>query len=68
MNENIININLIIDYMEKNNLSKREFAKKCRIPISVLLKILNQNTDFPIHYLFKIAKTLNIPIHQIFTD
>ncbi len=64
--KNVININLIIDYMLKHNLSKRKFCKLCGIGVSIFDKIINNDLYFGIKSLFKIADVLDIEIYELF--
>lgn len=60
-----INIELIENYIKLNKLSKYQFCKNCKISISVLNKILNNQINIRIKALFKIAETLNINVADL---
>ncbi len=62
-----INVKLINDYITANNLTKKQFANLCHISVYMLCKILNGYENFDIKYLFRIAKVLNVHIHEMFT-
>ncbi len=52
--------------MEKNNLTKEEFAKKCNIPPKAMDIILSKSIDYPLIYLLRIARKINIPFADMF--
>ncbi len=62
----VINIKLIENYIKEHKLSKKQFAQMCNISTWVLRKVLKNNTNFRIVYLFRIARVLNIKIKDIF--
>ncbi len=62
----LINVGLISEYMSKNNLTKKEFCKKCGISLYLLNKIFNQQENANIVALFKIARIMNLPICEFF--
>ncbi len=62
----LINVGLISEYMSANNLTKKEFCKKCGISLYLLNKIFNQQENANIVALFKIARTMNLPICEFF--
>ena len=64
--KNTINTKLIEEYIKSNNLSKTEFCKQCNISYSTLMRILN-NGDFYIIALFKIARVMNVKVHNLFS-
>ena len=63
--DNLINTELIKSYMKENNLSKAKFCKICKISPSTFNKIMN-NGNFKLIALFKIARVLNVYVHQLF--
>ena len=60
------NIKLIEDYIQNNKLSKKEFCKQCCIGEPILRKILKNQQNFRLSALFKIARELNINVHELF--
>lgn len=44
----IINNKPILKYLKKNNMTQEQFAKECRVDISVIKNILNNKVDFKI--------------------
>ena len=64
--ENIIKRDLIFRYLKENNLSKSKFCKLCKISPSTLNKILSCKENLKMKSIFKIAKQLNIKIHNLF--
>lgn len=63
---NDINVNLIKTYLKENKMSKTKFCKMCGINFSTLKKILNNQKNFKVNALFKIAKVLNMQVYEIF--
>ncbi len=63
---NNINTDLIKSYLHKNKLSKKHFCKLCRIGISTLNKILNNQRNFRINALFKISMVMNLQVYKLF--
>lgn len=61
-----INVKLILDYMEKNRLTKEEFAKKCSVTPKEMDKILSPNTDYPIIYILRIARKIGVEFPDMF--
>ncbi|MDE6585193.1 MAG: helix-turn-helix domain-containing protein [Clostridia bacterium] len=62
---NKLNTKLILDYIKNNNLTKKEFCRKCKISTSTLYKIINEK-DFQLIALFKIAKIMNLKPYRFF--
>ena len=60
-----LNTQIIIEYIENNNLTKKEFCQQCKISISTFYKIIN-GKNFNLISLFKIAKIIEVPIHMFF--
>ena len=63
--ENFINTGLINGYMKENNLSKRAFAKKCGLNVWNLDAVL-QGKNCSLTYFVKIARTMNVQLHNLF--
>ena len=63
--KNIIKTELIEKYLRENNLSKARFCKICKISPTTL-KNLMTNGSFRISAIFKVAKVLNVPVHEMF--
>ncbi len=63
---NNLNINLIINFMNENKLSKSKFCKLSRISYSVLKKMLNNDDNYRISELDKLSKILKVRICELF--
>lgn len=63
---NDINVNLIKTYLKENKISKTKFCKMCGINFLTLKKILNNQKNFKVNALFKIARILNLQVYEIF--
>ncbi len=64
--KNMINTNLILNYLKANILTKTQFCKLCKITFSTLNKVLNDKQNLKMKTLFKIARQLNIKISDLF--
>lgn len=64
--EKIMKIEMIEDFMTQNKLSKTKFCKICKISVSTLNKILNNQTNVGIVALFKICRVMKIQICNLF--
>lgn len=62
--KNMIKTEVIEQYLRENNLSKTKFCEICKISRSTFKKIMN-NENFQLIALFKIARVLNVHIHQL---
>ena len=65
---NIIKTEIFENYMEEHNLSKTKFCKICRISPSIFKKIINNQDNFYIIALFRIARVIGIEVYQMFND
>ncbi len=65
--DNAVNTALINSYIKANNLNKTKFCKLCKISIYTFNKIMT-NQDFDMINLFRIAKTMNVPICKLFVE
>lgn len=61
-----IKTELIEDYIAKNNLTLDEFCQLSNISKQDIQKIFDQNFDFAIDVLYKLAKTLHVQIYLLF--
>lgn len=57
----------VIDYINANNLTKKEFSKQCDISAATLRKFLH-NESVSITSLFKISKAIKVPIDALFYE
>ncbi|MBR2614855.1 MAG: helix-turn-helix transcriptional regulator [Clostridia bacterium] len=62
-----LNTKPILNYLEKNNLSKTDFCKKCNISLQTLNNILT-GKNFKFKTLFKIARQIDCYIKDFFND
>ena len=63
--KNMVNTELIKDYIRTHNLSKTKFCKLCKIHPTTLKNIL-ENKNFVIKAIFKIANVLDVDICNLF--
>ena len=64
----LIKLNMINEYIIKNNLTIKEFCKKCNISCSIYYKIVNNRCNFRLNALFKIARELKVNVWQIVNE
>ncbi len=64
----IFNLETIKNYMRDNNLTKTKFCKLSKISVKTFNKILNHQLNFRSIAIFRIAKTMKIPVHLLFLD
>lgn len=62
----IINTKLIENFMKEKNLSKTQFCKLCKITPRTPEKIFNDEYDYDLRALFKMAKLMDLKIYQLF--
>lgn len=60
-----INTEIISEYISANNITRKAFCKQCGISTATLYRIMN-GKNFYLMALFKIARTIKIPIHRFF--
>ena len=63
--KNMVNTELVNDYMRTHNLSKTKFCKLCKIHPTTLKNIL-ENKNFVMSAIFKIANVLDVDICILF--
>ena len=63
--ENIIKTEVILEFMEKNNLSPSAFCKFCKISKSSYDKIMHNNLQFRIKTILKIAIAMKVRLNQL---
>ena len=65
-NNFIYNKKAILDYIEKENISKTEFCKRCKIGFKTLNKVLLNDADINLKPIFKIVRFINIKPSEFF--
>lgn len=63
--KDIINTQVIKDYIITNKLTKTDFCKLCEISVSTLNRLFS-GEDIYITTLFKIAKVMKVSIYLLF--
>lgn len=63
--ENIIKTEVILEFMEKNNLSPTAFCKFCKISKSSYDKIMNNDLRVKIKTVLKIMVAMKIRLNQL---
>lgn len=64
----MIKTEIIEHYITENKISKTEFCKRCRIGTQTLKKIYNNDDNFEIIALFKIARIIGVRICDLFNE
>ncbi len=63
--KDVVNTELILDYIKYNNLSKKEFCTQCDISESAFNRIIT-NKDFYLKSLYKISIIMGVKFYQLF--
>lgn len=63
---NVINIDLILEYIKQNNLSKTQFCKKCKVSPVTFNKILKGDKDVQFKSILKIAIVMRCRLDKLF--
>ena len=58
---------IIINFIKDNNLTVKEFCRRCGISQSTYYKII-KGRNFNLLALFRIAKYMNLRVHRFFKD
>ena len=66
--EGLVDVELMLDFMRKNKLSKTAFAKTCGISTALLTKILSGYCNIGITKFVKIAKAMGLNFTQLIKD
>ena len=57
---NYIKIDMIENYIKENNLTRKDFCKKCNMGYESFLKIMRNQSNVNIKAIFKIAKGMEL--------
>ena len=64
--KNTIKTEIIEKFMLENKISKTKFCKMCKIGLNTLNKIMNNDYNFEIIALFKIARVIKLQVYNMF--
>ena len=64
--KNEIKTELIKRFMKENKVSRSKFYMMCKINFETYQKKMNNNFDFGIRALFRIAKVLGVEVFELF--
>lgn len=53
-------------YIKRHNLSKTAFCKRCNINTNQFNKFLNNQINFDVRVIFRIAKVLGVQAYELF--
>lgn len=62
---NVVNKTIINSYLKDNKMCKTKFSKLCKISVNTFNKIMT-NKNFNIICIFRIAKTMGVPVCKLF--
>lgn len=62
------NQKIVLDYIKSNNLTKKEFCKRCEITYYSLAKFLNNSRNLNIRVIIKICKLLDVEILDLWLN
>ncbi|MCQ2400148.1 MAG: helix-turn-helix transcriptional regulator [Clostridia bacterium] len=65
--KNKINTDLIIIYLNKNNMTKKEFLHRTGITANAFNKVMKNDGDFKLTTLFSISRELNVSVKNFFS-
>lgn len=68
MKETRIKTEIFEDFIKNNGLSRTRFCKLCGINYKTYLKILNQDFNFDVRALFKIARYIKMEVYQLLEE
>jgi len=61
-------VELIDEYIQKNNITKLEFCEMSKVDNEALEKMFNNDYDFDIIYLYRVCKILGVEIRDFFVN
>lgn len=61
-----LKVEMIENYMKRNNLSKMEFAERCGFSLKTLNNILNKKGNVGILSVLKTAKAMGVELKDLF--
>lgn len=61
----LVKVDMIKKFMQDNNLTRKEFAKMCKMSESTLYRILDGKGNFDCKYLLFISIAMNVQIYQL---
>lgn len=62
--QNVVNTQMIEDYITEKRLTKASFCRLCKIGTQTLDRMLS-GKNFKINALFKVARALNVQVHKL---
>ena len=63
---NTLKTKMIENYLKEYHLSKTKFCKLCKISYCTYQKMINNQDNFQIIALFRIAKVMDVEVYQLF--
>ena len=64
--EKEIKTELIVEFIERNGLTERQFCKMAKIRFSTYEKLIKQDYNIWVKEVFKIAKAMKVEITKLF--
>ncbi len=59
---------LIEGYMTEHNMTNRDFAKHCDVPITAITRLLRTKKSYNLILLFRIACGIDIDVRKLFDE
>ena len=66
--QGVVKISVIKDYMRQKGLNEEDFAKKCKIELRDLKKVLSNVSAFEPICLLRIARTMGVEFSDLVND
>ncbi len=64
----IVKAELIERFIKENNLTVKEFAKKCNVPLVAITRVLKYKRSYNFILIFRIACGLDIDVRKLFEE
>lgn len=68
MKTQMFNSKLIYNYMSENEIGKTAFCRQCKISVSTLNKLLNNDFNVRTVALFRLSRVLKSRINDLFSE
>ena len=63
-----VNTELIENYMKEHNMTTREFAKLCSVPMTAVTRVIHTKTSYNIVFLFRVACGMDIDMRMLIEE
>lgn len=59
---------IIENFMKEHNMTNREFAKHCDVPMTAITRLLHTKNSYNLILLFRIACGIDIDVRKLFDE